>query len=108
MNQHRFDQFTQVLGKAGNRRSMLKALAGAVVTSAVGSWLNHSDLEAAATSCALQTYNKPNSAFTGDPIRADVQFFDSLDSVNTCAIVNGVTIAVTSSYRKPNQSVPGA
>jgi hypothetical protein len=60
---------------------------------------------AATAACALRTYTGSN--FVGDAVVADVEFVDSLDSINTHAVANDVNVHVTSSFRT-STVVPGA
>ena len=48
-----------------------------------------------------------NSAFTGNPIQADVDFEACLNRLNSYAQECGVTIHVTSSFRTPNAALRG-
>lgn len=58
--------------------------------------------------CARQTFEPSEhvtkNAFIGNPIVADVQFFDSLKKINTCANSANVKVHVTSSFRTPAQN----
>jgi hypothetical protein len=59
----------------------------------------------AETTCALTTYTGSN--LVGDAVTADVEFTDSLDSINQHASANAVDLHVTSSFRT-STDVPGA
>jgi len=55
--------------------------------------------------CALTTFTASN--FTGEKVVADVEFVDSLNSINAHAAANKVNVYVTSSFRT-STTVPGA
>jgi hypothetical protein len=56
--------------------------------------------------CEIRIYR--NDRFTGNELRADTDFFTSLDRLNQFAAACGVEIFVTSSTREPGRSVAGA
>jgi hypothetical protein len=106
VNQERFDDLAK--GLATNRlsrRQVIKGLfAGALLATPLSTLLNRAAL-AQTGDCSIHTYSTAGTNFTGDPIRADAQFFDSLDSINGCAGENNVTVRITSSYRRPGDPV---
>lgn len=53
--------------------------------------------EVASATCALTTYSGAN--FTGKTVAADIEFLDSLKTINQYAIDNDVNVHVTSSFR---------
>jgi len=61
---------------------------------------------AAAAVCDIRIYR--NTRFIGGELRADVEFFPSLDALNGFATECGVEIFVTSSTREPGRTVSGA
>jgi Domain of unknown function (DUF4157)/D-alanyl-D-alanine carboxypeptidase len=62
--------------------------------------------EAATSTCALTTYTGSN--FVGDAVTADVEFVDSLGTINQHAADNSVNVYVTDSFRASTDVVTGA
>lgn len=58
------------------------------------------------TSCALVTFSGTN--FTGDTVKADTEFEDSLETIDKYAGDNKVKIHVTDSFRESGAKVKGA
>jgi hypothetical protein len=107
----RFDGLARDL--ATNRLSRGQVLKG-LAASMVGAFLGSTMLDtrarpafATGTSCAKQSYSTGTN-FIGQAITADVQFFDSLNDIDSCAGANNVDVYVTSSYRPPGTRPNGA
>lgn len=113
---------------------MVRGLIGGIVGAVLGTahWSSEdragfrllADVEAAPVkpaSCALQDYKKAHSNImsagfhtvggsgaTCETIKADVQFFDSIPVINSCAASAGVYVCPYSSYRKDPSEISGA
>ena len=105
MDAKQFDAVARTWATASRRQVLLRGLGAvaAVATTLVNKTgpFNLPIAEAATSlSCALQTYPMAGTRFTGARIKADVQFFDTLDTINQCAVEADVQVVITSSFRQ--------